>query len=90
MVLVQFRCELCDQFLPMLQLSKLCPTCYKIRTIVKCYNEEMILDKLQESFIVNDKLKTKWAKVGGKWIKKEVLKQEEEEKEKEKEEVTKI
>ena len=44
-----FRCELCDEWLPMLQFSKLCPTCYKIRTIVKCYSAQEILDNLEKS-----------------------------------------
>tara|TARA_R110001592_G_scaffold127825_2_gene339828 strand:+ start:378 stop:755 length:378 start_codon:yes stop_codon:yes gene_type:complete len=51
-----FRCELCDEWLPMLQFSKLCPTCYKIRTIVKCYSADEILKHLEKNFLVsNDK-----------------------------------
>ena len=51
-----FRCELCDEWLPMLQFSKLCPTCYKIRTIVKCYSAKEILTHLEKNFLVsNDK-----------------------------------
>lgn len=49
-----FRCELCDSFLPLLQLSHLCPTCYKIRTITKCYSTEKILKCLEENFLVNN------------------------------------
>tara|TARA_R110000823_G_scaffold44235_2_gene114738 strand:+ start:349 stop:753 length:405 start_codon:yes stop_codon:yes gene_type:complete len=49
-----FRCELCDEWLPMLQFSKLCPTCYKIRTIVKCYSAKEILENLEKTFLVSD------------------------------------
>lgn len=48
-----FRCELCDDWLPMLSFCKLCDKCYKIRTIVKCYNSEKILNNLQEYFLVS-------------------------------------
>tara|TARA_R110001592_G_scaffold68976_2_gene211493 strand:- start:4035 stop:4448 length:414 start_codon:yes stop_codon:yes gene_type:complete len=48
-----FRCELCDSWLPMLSFSKLCPTCYKLRTIVKCYNAEDILKNAEEHFLVS-------------------------------------
>ena len=48
-----FRCELCDEWLPMLQFSKLCPTCYKIRTIVKCYSAQEILEHLEKNFLVS-------------------------------------
>jgi len=47
-----FRCELCDEWLPMLSFCKLCDKCYKIRTITKCYNAESILNHLQEHFLV--------------------------------------
>ena len=48
-----FRCELCDSWLPMLSFSKLCPTCYKLRTIVKCYNADDILKNAEEHFLVS-------------------------------------
>lgn len=48
-----FRCELCDEWLPMLSFCKLCDKCYKIRTITKCYNAEKILNHLQEHFLVS-------------------------------------
>ena len=48
-----FRCELCDSWLPILSFSKLCPTCYKLRTIVKCYNAEDILKNAEEHFLVS-------------------------------------
>lgn len=48
-----FRCELCDEWLPMLQFSHLCPKCYKIRTIVKCYNADSILSCLEDAFKVS-------------------------------------
>ena len=48
-----FRCELCDAFLPVIQLSRLCPTCYTIRTIVKCYEADKILDCLNKNFKVD-------------------------------------
>ena len=48
-----FRCELCDEWLPMLSFCKLCDKCYKIRTITKCYDAESILKHLQEHFLVS-------------------------------------
>ena len=48
-----FRCELCDAYLPIIQLSKLCPTCYKIRTIIKCYSADKILNCITDKFIVD-------------------------------------
>lgn len=48
-----FRCELCDEFLNVFQLSHLCSTCYKIRTIVKCYSCADILANLEEHFLVS-------------------------------------
>jgi len=47
-----FRCEMCDEFLNLFQLSKLCNTCYNIRTIIKAYNSELILEELQNKFLV--------------------------------------
>ena len=47
-----FRCELCDRFLNILQFSHLCAECYKIRTIIKCYNTESILNNLQNHFLI--------------------------------------
>tara|TARA_R110002073_G_scaffold53343_3_gene137741 strand:+ start:11736 stop:12143 length:408 start_codon:yes stop_codon:yes gene_type:complete len=47
-----FRCELCDCWLNVLQFSHLCPTCYKIRTITKCYNAETILNSLENKFLI--------------------------------------
>ena len=49
-----FRCELCDQWLSIFQISKLCDTCYKTRTIVKAYSAETILKSLQENFLIED------------------------------------
>jgi len=49
-------CSLCDAFLPFFQLSKLCPTCYKTRTIVKCYTAEKVLENLQEHFLISEEL----------------------------------
>ena len=48
-----FRCELCDNFRGVLQLSNLCDVCYEIRTIIKCYDRESILECLRENFIIN-------------------------------------
>lgn len=48
-----FRCELCDDWLPILQFSHLCPLCYKIRTIVKCYNADSILSCLEDNFKIS-------------------------------------
>jgi len=55
------RCELCDEFLPLFQLSRLCPNCYKIRTIVKCYDAEKVLHCLDKNFRVNYETETKIA-----------------------------
>jgi len=49
-----FRCELCDSFLPLLQFSRLCPTCYKIRTIIKCYDAGRILNTIEHAYKVAD------------------------------------
>ena len=51
--MINVRCEVCNEWLPILQLSKLCPICYKIRTIVKAYSADVILKKLQEHFLVD-------------------------------------
>jgi hypothetical protein len=48
-----FRCELCDDWLSLLSFCKLCPTCYKLRTIVKCYNAKDVLEKVQDVFLVS-------------------------------------
>ena len=48
------RCELCDDWLSLFQMSKLCDTCYKTRTIVKAYSAQSILRSLEEHFLVND------------------------------------
>lgn len=50
-----WRCDLCDDTLPIFQLSRLCPTCYKVRTIVKCYDCDTILDCLEKTFKVDYK-----------------------------------
>ena len=47
------RCEMCNDWLPLFQLSKLCPTCYTVRTIIKAYSADVILKKLQEHFLVD-------------------------------------
>ena len=52
--MLTIRCNLCDSFLPMFQLSTLCPTCYKTRTIVKAYSADKILKTLQEHFLIED------------------------------------
>jgi len=51
--MMNVRCEMCNDWLPLLQLSKLCPICYKVRTIVKAYSADVILKKLQEHFLVD-------------------------------------
>ena len=48
------RCELCDDWLNIFQISRLCETCYKTRTIVKAYTALQILEKLQEFFLIED------------------------------------
>jgi len=58
-----FRCELCDDFLCVFQLSRLCENCYKVRTIIKCYNSVKILDCLENNFIVDYENKTTFKKI---------------------------
>jgi hypothetical protein len=53
-----FRCELCDSFLSLFQLSHLCENCYKIRTIIKCYNSPEILDCLENNFKIEYRAKS--------------------------------
>jgi hypothetical protein len=50
------RCEVCDDFLNIFQLSKLCVNCYKIRTIVKVYNSSVILKHLENHFLIKSEL----------------------------------
>lgn len=47
------RCEVCDSFLSVFQLSRLCDNCYKVRTIAKCYSSEEVLDCLEKNFKVD-------------------------------------
>jgi len=54
MVMPKIFCAMCDDWLPMFQLSTLCPTCYKTRTIVKAYSADKILKTLQEHFLIED------------------------------------
>ena len=58
-----FFCSLCDEFLPLFQLSKLCDTCYKVRTIVKVYSAETILKNIEENFLVEGVKKVEIMKV---------------------------
>ena len=51
--MINVRCSLCDDWLPLLQISNLCPTCYKCRTIVKAYSADTILRKLEEHFLID-------------------------------------
>tara|TARA_Y100000310_G_C20489184_1_gene718324 strand:- start:62 stop:325 length:264 start_codon:yes stop_codon:yes gene_type:complete len=48
-----FRCELCDNFRGILQFSNLCDVCYEIRSIIKCYDRDCVLECLKENFIVD-------------------------------------
>ena len=52
--MIHVRCSVCDEFLSMFQLSTLCPTCYKVRTIVKAYTADKILKTLQTHFLIDD------------------------------------
>ena len=53
--MVNLRCELCDNWLSLFQVGKLCEICYEIRTIVKCYDAESIKLCLDENFkVVNE------------------------------------
>lgn len=47
------RCEVCDNYLSVFQLSRLCEYCYKVRTIAKCYSSEEVLDCLEKNFKVD-------------------------------------
>ena len=51
--MINVRCSLCDDWLPLLQISNLCPTCYQCRTIIKAYSADIMLRKLQEHFLVD-------------------------------------
>tara|TARA_R110000803_G_scaffold105486_2_gene173704 strand:- start:1026 stop:1433 length:408 start_codon:yes stop_codon:yes gene_type:complete len=53
------RCEVCDNFLSVFQLSRLCDNCYKVRTIAKCYSSEEVLDCLEQNFKVDYIKRTK-------------------------------
>lgn len=53
------RCEVCDSFLNIFQLSRLCEDCYKIRTITKCYSSSEVLDCLEKNFKVDYLIRTK-------------------------------
>lgn len=48
-----FRCELCDNYLPIFQTGRLCETCYKIRTIIKCYTAKAIHSHISSVFLVD-------------------------------------
>jgi hypothetical protein len=48
------RCELCDDWLNIFQLSKLCETCYKTRTIIKAYSSILILKSLEDNFLIDN------------------------------------
>ena len=48
------RCEMCDDWLSMFQLSKLCDTCYKTRTIIKAYSAVSILKSLEDNFLIDN------------------------------------
>ena len=52
--MIHVRCSVCDAFLSMFQLSTLCDTCYKVRTIVKAYTADKILKTLQTHFLIED------------------------------------
>lgn len=56
------RCEVCDEWLPVFQISKLCPICYQIRSVVKCYSNIQILEKLQESFLIDGQVSKEFKK----------------------------
>lgn len=49
-----FRCELCDGYLPIFSLGRLCESCYRIRTITKCYNSKVIRSYLEAVFLVEE------------------------------------
>ena len=73
-----FRCELCDEWLPILQFSKLCDTCYKIRTIVKCYSAQEILTHLEKNFLVSSDRYVEQEQKDKKFFKQEERRLEEE------------
>lgn len=49
-----FRCELCDDYLPIFSFGRLCENCYRIRTITKCYTSKSIKEYLESVFLVDD------------------------------------
>ena len=49
-----FRCELCDDYLSVFSFRRLCENCYRIRTITKCYNSNVIKSYLESVFLVED------------------------------------
>ena len=49
-----FRCELCDEYLPLFSFGRLCENCYRIRTITKCYSSNTIKEYLEAVFLVDD------------------------------------
>lgn len=49
-----FRCELCDGYLPLFSMGRLCESCYRIRTITKCYNSKVIRNYLESVFLVEE------------------------------------
>mgnify|MGYP003662232627 FL=1 len=55
------RCEVCSDWLPIFQLSKLCDTCYKIRTIVRAYDNTTILKSLEKNFLIKSEEPVKLA-----------------------------
>jgi hypothetical protein len=67
------RCEVCDDFLNIFQLSKLCVNCYKIRTIVKVYNSSVILKHLENHFLIkSDLMDTEEDKISNETILKDI------------------
>ena len=68
-----FRCELCDDWLPMLSFCKLCDTCYKLRTIVKCYSAKEILKCSQEHFLVSHAREEEEKTIDKQFFKKEEI-----------------
>ena len=69
--MLKLRCVTCDSWLPVFQLSTLCENCYKIRTIVKAYNSDLILKSLQENFLVEDLPKLETVKEEKEQVKEE-------------------
>tara|TARA_R110001592_G_scaffold53592_1_gene164268 strand:- start:5567 stop:5794 length:228 start_codon:yes stop_codon:yes gene_type:complete len=70
---MSFNCPLCRE--EWIIVNKLCPECEKIRSIIKCYSREKVIEVLQTIFLIQKFKDTDdkegYKKIEGKWIKNE-------------------